>query len=64
MMPSRFAVLGFALLALAGCNSTKVNNCPIPVVLADASQIAVFRHGEEDQAIDGTQQFLEQSLHR
>lgn len=45
MMPSRFAVLGLALLALAGCNSTKVNNCPIPVVLADASQIAVFRPG-------------------
>jgi hypothetical protein len=45
MMPSRFAVLGLALLALAGCSSTKVNNCPIPVVLADASQIAVFRQG-------------------
>ncbi|MBS0282559.1 MAG: hypothetical protein JSR25_15430 [Proteobacteria bacterium] len=45
MMPSRFAVLGFALLALAGCSSTKVNNCPVPVVLADASQIAVFRQG-------------------
>jgi len=45
MMPSRFAVLGLVLLALAGCNSTKVNNCPIPVVLADASQIAVFRQG-------------------
>lgn len=45
MMPSRFAALGLALLALAGCNSTKVNNCPIPVVLADAAQIAVFRQG-------------------
>jgi len=41
----RFAVLGFALLALAGCGTTKVNVCPVPVVLADASQIAVFRQG-------------------
>ena len=45
MMPSRFAVLGLALLVLAGCDSAKVNLCPVSVVLADASQIAVFRAG-------------------
>lgn len=44
MMRSRFAVFGLALLA-AGCNSTKVNFCPVAVVLADASQMAVFRAG-------------------
>jgi hypothetical protein len=45
MMPSRFALLGLALLVLAGCNSVKVNNCPVSVVLADASQVVVFRQG-------------------
>ncbi|HEY4275697.1 MAG TPA: hypothetical protein VGM68_09450 [Rhizomicrobium sp.] len=41
----RFAALGLALLPLAGCNSAKVNFCPVPVILADASQLAVFRQG-------------------
>ncbi len=41
----RFAALGLALLPLAGCNTSKVNFCPVPVILADASQIAVFRPG-------------------
>jgi hypothetical protein len=45
MMRSRFAVLGLALLALAGCNTAKVNNCPVAVVLADAGQMTVFRQG-------------------
>lgn len=41
----RFSALGLALLALAGCNSTKVNICPVAVVLADAGQVTVFRPG-------------------
>ena len=41
----RFSTLGLALLALAGCNSAKVNLCPVAVVLADAAQIPVFRPG-------------------
>lgn len=45
MMRSRFAAFGIALLALAGCNTSKVNICPVAVVLADASQMAVFRQG-------------------
>jgi hypothetical protein len=45
MMRMRFSALGVVLLMLAGCNSTKVNNCPVAVVLADASQMAVFRQG-------------------
>jgi len=45
MTRSRFAALGIALLALAGCNTSKVNVCPVPVVLADAGQMAVFRQG-------------------
>jgi len=44
-MRMRFSALGAVLLMLAGCNSTKVNNCPVAVVLADASQMAVFRPG-------------------
>jgi hypothetical protein len=45
MMRSRFAVLSLGLLALAGCNTAKVNNCPVAVVLADAGQMTVFRQG-------------------
>lgn len=45
MMRSRFAALGLALLPLAGCNTAKVNVCPVAVVLADAGQMAVFRAG-------------------
>src|SRR5579863_6057062 len=41
----RFSALGLALLALAGCNTAKVNNCPVAVVLADAGQMTVFRAG-------------------
>ena len=45
MLRSRFAVLGLCLLTLAGCNTAKVNNCPVAVILADAGQMAVFRQG-------------------
>jgi hypothetical protein len=45
MLRSRFAVLGLCLLALAGCNTNKVNVCPVAVILADAGQMAVFRQG-------------------
>jgi hypothetical protein len=45
MTVSRFPVLLLALLALAGCNTSKVNNCPVAVILADASQVTVFRPG-------------------
>lgn len=45
MTSSRFAALGIALLVLAGCNTSKVNICPVAVILADAGQMAVFRQG-------------------
>jgi hypothetical protein len=45
MMRFRFAALGLLPLALAGCNSAKVNVCPVSVILADAGQMAVFRPG-------------------
>src|SRR6201991_230048 len=45
MLRSRFAVFGLCLLALAGCNTAKVNICPVSVILADAGQMAVFRQG-------------------
>lgn len=45
MTLNRFAVLGLALLPLAGCNTSKVNFCPVPVILADASQLVIFREG-------------------
>lgn len=45
MMRSRFAVAGLFLLMLAGCNTAKVNVCPVAVILADAGQMAVFRQG-------------------
>lgn len=45
MMPSRFAVLGLALLVLAGCNTANVNNCPVAVILANASRMVVFKPG-------------------
>jgi hypothetical protein len=45
MTVSRFPVFLLALLALAGCNTDKVNNCPVAVILADASQVTVFRPG-------------------
>ena len=45
MMRSRFAVPGLCLLLLAGCNTAKVNNCPVAVILADAGQMAVFKPG-------------------
>src|SRR6202000_997432 len=31
--------------ALSGCNTDKVSNCPVPVILADAGQVTVFRPG-------------------
>ena len=34
-----------AALVLAGCNTGKVNNCPAAVILADASQVTIFRAG-------------------
>jgi hypothetical protein len=45
MTVSRFAALGLTLLVLAGCNTASVNNCPVAVVLADASRMAVFKPG-------------------
>jgi hypothetical protein len=45
MLRSRFAFLGLCLLALAGCNTDRVNVCPVPVILADAGQMAIFRQG-------------------
>ncbi|MGH6827426.1 MAG: hypothetical protein ACREFW_00775 [Rhizomicrobium sp.] len=45
MMVSRFSALLLALLALAGCNGDKVNNCPAAVILADAGEMTVFRPG-------------------
>src|ERR1700761_621529 len=45
MTVSRFPVFLLAMLALAGCNTAKVNNCPVAVILADASQITIFRPG-------------------
>ena len=45
MTVSRFPVFLLALLALAGCNTAKVNNCPVAVILADASQVTIFRPG-------------------
>jgi hypothetical protein len=44
MRVSRFPLLLVALLVLAGCN-TKVTNCPAAVILADASQLTIFRPG-------------------
>jgi len=41
----RFAFAGLCLLALTGCNTANVNNCPVAVILADAGQMAVFRQG-------------------
>lgn len=41
----RYSVLLLALLTLAGCSSDKVNNCPTAVILADASQVTIFRPG-------------------
>jgi hypothetical protein len=41
----RFAAFGLPLLVLAGCNTAAVNNCPVAVVLADASRMAVFKPG-------------------
>lgn len=45
MSVSRYSVLLIALLALSGCNTDKVNNCPIAVILADASQVTIFKPG-------------------
>ena len=45
MMRSRFAVASLCVVMLAGCNTAKVNNCPVAVILADAGQMAVFRQG-------------------
>lgn len=45
MTVSRFPVFLLALLVLAGCNTAKVNNCPVAVILADASQVTIFRPG-------------------
>jgi len=49
MPRSRFAVLGPCLLLLAGCNTAKVNVCPVAVILADAGQMAVFRPGASQE---------------
>ena len=40
----RFSALLMALTALSGCTD-KVNNCPIAVILADASQVTIFKAG-------------------
>lgn len=45
MTLSRFPVLAAGLLLLAGCNTAKVNNCPVSVILADAAQTTIFRQG-------------------
>jgi len=45
MRVSRCSAFLVALLALAGCNTGKVSNCPIAVILADASQVTMFRPG-------------------
>ncbi|HWF63858.1 MAG TPA: hypothetical protein VN685_04525 [Rhizomicrobium sp.] len=45
MIAFRFSVFLIALLALSGCNTDKVSNCPVAVILADASQLTVFRPG-------------------
>ena len=45
MTAFRFPVFLIALLALSGCNTDKVSNCPVAVILADASQVTVFRPG-------------------
>jgi hypothetical protein len=45
MTAFRFPVFLMALLALSGCNTDKVSNCPVAVILADASQVTVFRPG-------------------
>ncbi len=45
MTVSQFAAFGLTLLVLAGCNTAAVNNCPVAVVLADTSRMAVFRPG-------------------
>lgn len=45
MTIARFAAIGLALVTLAGCNTAKVNNCPVAVVLADAGQMTIFRQG-------------------
>ena len=45
MTAFRFPVFLMALLALSGCNTDKVSNCPVGVILADASQVTIFRPG-------------------
>ncbi len=45
MTVSRYSLLAIALIPLAGCDSTKVNNCPPAVILADTGQMTVFRPG-------------------
>lgn len=41
----RFSLFLAAVTTLAGCNTNKVNLCPVPVILADAGQMTVFRPG-------------------
>jgi hypothetical protein len=41
----RYSLPLIGLLALAGCNTGKVSSCPAAVILADASQLTIFRPG-------------------
>lgn len=52
MSVSRFPAFLVALLVLAGCNTNKVNNCPVAVILADASQETIFRPGAPQDLAD------------
>jgi len=45
MSISRFSVFLVALLALSGCSTDKASNCPMAVILADASQVTIFKPG-------------------
>ena len=59
MTVSRFSVPLLALFVLSACSSDKVNNCPSAVILADASEMTVFRAGApEDLAGEAYRVFL------
>lgn len=59
MHVTRLSVLLIALLALSGCNTNKVNNCPMAVILADTGEMTVFRPGApQDLAGEAFRVFL------
>lgn len=59
MTASRLSALLTALFVLAGCNSAKVNLCPTAVILADTSEMTVFRPGaSQDLAGEAFRVFL------